>query len=256
MPYYAAGGGAAPPPYGAAPYGGGQPQPSGPYGGAPPTYGGGGPAAYGGMPAAQPPPSSQGAPWGHDYYGMIQAQEMAELQRWFNTVDRDRNGSISASELQQQQWNGNRFSASTCRSLVKVFDRKQSGEITFAEYAQLHKFVSSMEAAFRKFDRDRNGRLDKLEITNALREGGFHFNPATANTLMRKFATTTGGGGATTGGSNTKRPAASATLNLESFIQLCAFLGSCRSTFQWTDSDRDGQVELTLAQFIGIAAAF
>lgn len=54
-----------------------------------------------------------------------------------------------------------------------------------------------MEAAFRKFDRDRNGRLDKLEITNALREGGFHFNPATANTLMRKFAT---GGAATTGG--------------------------------------------------------
>jgi hypothetical protein len=75
----------------------------------------------------------------------------------------------------------------------------------FAEYAQLHKFVSSMEAAFRKFDRDRNGRLDKLEITNALREGGFHFNPATANTLMRKFATTTGGG-ATTGGCTTPRP--------------------------------------------------
>jgi Ca2+-binding EF-hand superfamily protein len=66
----------------------------------------------------------------------------------------------------------------------------------FAEYAQLHKFVLSMEAAFRKFDRDRNGRLDKLEITNALREGGFHFNPATANTLMRKFAT---GAAATTG---------------------------------------------------------
>ncbi len=58
----------------------------------------------------------------------------------------------------------------------------------FAEYAQLHKFISSMQAAFVKFDRDRNGRLDKLEIMEALKEGGFQFSQTTINTLVKKFA--------------------------------------------------------------------
>ena len=46
----------------------------------------------------------------------------------------------------------------------------------FNEYAALHKFLLSMQLAFKKADTDGNGRLDSAEIHNALRESGFNIN--------------------------------------------------------------------------------
>jgi Ca2+-binding EF-hand superfamily protein len=33
------------------------------------------------------------------YYNQVQQQELFELQKWFNSVDKDRSGDISANEL-------------------------------------------------------------------------------------------------------------------------------------------------------------
>ncbi|KAL6040870.1 Programmed cell death protein 6 [Balamuthia mandrillaris] len=238
---YGGGGYAAPPSYG----GGGQGQYP------PPSqqgYGGGGgrgqgqypPPSYGGGGGGGAPPSSSGGGmgWGQNYYNMLQAQELSQLQAWFNSVDTDRSGLISASELARQSWGGNRFGEQTAKLLIRVFDRQKRGEINFQEYAQLHKFVMSMVQAFQSFDTRRTGALDANAINQALNKGGFRFSAETINILVKKYSGDRG------------------LLSFENFIQLCAFLGQVKSTFEWSDSDRDGSVAVDLYQLIGLAAAF
>jgi Ca2+-binding EF-hand superfamily protein len=43
----------------------------------------------------------------------------------------------------------------------------------FYEYAAMHKFLASLQAAFFAADRDRSGTIDAREIHNALAAAGF-----------------------------------------------------------------------------------
>jgi Ca2+-binding EF-hand superfamily protein len=170
---------------------------------------------------------------------MIQSQEMNELQGWFRSIDKDNSGHITANELMGIQFGGQRFGLETARKLVKVFDRDNSGNIGFQEFAALYKFIVSMQTAFFQFDRDRSGRLDYNEIVQALQQGGFMFSPPVLQNLIKRF----------------QRPNM-AGLTFENFIQLCAFLGQIRSTFDALDPQRRGQATISLEQLVNIASAF
>jgi hypothetical protein len=59
--------------------------------------------------------------------------------RWFRAVDKDGNGKITSDELQRLSFGGVGLSASTAKTLVRVFDKDNNGTIDFYEYAALHK---------------------------------------------------------------------------------------------------------------------
>lgn len=81
---------------------------------------------------------------------------MVGLQNWFNTVDRDRSGSIEVQELQQSKSNnvalsyrlvtfeGRPIGPQAAAKLIQVFDEDRNGSIDFTEYAIMHKFISHM----------------------------------------------------------------------------------------------------------------
>ena len=94
-----------------------------------------------------------------------------ELRGTFASVDKDRSGHITAVELTSLQFGGKKFSLDTAKKLVKVFDVDKSGSISFEEYAALHQFVMSMQAAYYQHDRDNSGKLDKAEVLQALMSG-------------------------------------------------------------------------------------
>jgi Ca2+-binding EF-hand superfamily protein len=179
------------------------------------------------------------------YYNQIPPNELQQLQAWFAAVDRDKSGEITAQELSQMNFNGIKFSTETASMLVKVFDKDRSGQISFNEYASLHKFISSMQQAYGMYDRDRSGTIELNEVVQAIQQGGFYLSPQTVQSVYTRFLRNA----ALNPGNKLKG------LNVEMFIQLCAFLGSTRSIFTQFDYQRSGWIQISLDQFVNMAVA-
>lgn len=233
-----------PPGTGAPPYGGYPPpqsqpgyppQPQSQY--PPPQSQPGYPGTY--PPQSYPPPQTQQQPqlWASSYYNQVQQQELSELQKWFNSVDRDRSGAISANELANVAVGGIRLGIDLAIKLVRIFDVDGNGQIDFREYASLHKFLLSMQQVFSMGDKDRNGRLDSREIHEALRTGGFNMSYNTSHALYRKYDTTGYG------------------LDMAQWIALVAHVAMTRTAFETRDRERKGQIVFNFDQLLEFSAA-
>jgi len=190
-------------------------------------------------PPSYPPPQSQQQPqiWASSYYSQVQQNELYELQKWFNAVDKDRSGTISANELANVAVGGVRLGIETAIKLVRIFDVDGNGQIDFREYAALHKFLMSMQQVFATCDKDRNGRLDSQEIHEALRIGGFSISYPASSALYRKYDTTAYG------------------LDMAQWISLVAHVAMTRTTFEIRDRERRGQVTFTFDQLLEFSAS-
>eukprot|EP00010_Vexillifera_abyssalis_P008753 CAMPEP_0201546586 /NCGR_PEP_ID=MMETSP0173_2-20130828/2843_1 /ASSEMBLY_ACC=CAM_ASM_000268 /TAXON_ID=218659 /ORGANISM="Vexillifera sp., Strain DIVA3 564/2" /LENGTH=299 /DNA_ID=CAMNT_0047955277 /DNA_START=26 /DNA_END=925 /DNA_ORIENTATION=- len=217
-------------------------------GGYPPQGGRGGYGPPGGAGGWNPnqsvagfkPTQSQLGGFGGQYYAQLDPMRVAELRGWFDSADKDRSGEITASELAQMQFGGKKFSLATAKKLMKVFDTDLSNTIGFFEYAALHQFITSIQAAFYMFDKDKSGKLDQTEVTHALQQAGFAMSPNTIKDVYKKFQS-----GNTTFGRNG--------LTFEQFLALSAYLGQIRATFFAADTDRDGWISLNLEKLIQLA---
>jgi len=174
------------------------------------------------------------------YFNMLNSQEQQQLQQKFASIDRDRSGQISAQELSAVPLDGVKFSLETAQMLVRVFDKDGTGQIGFQEFGALEKFIASMKQAFLAYDRDRSGSIEYQEVQLAVSQGGFYLSPQTLQLVYAKFlrSPTLNPGGKLRG------------LNLEMFIQLCAFLGSARGIFMKFDYSRTGWIQINMDMFI------
>jgi Ca2+-binding EF-hand superfamily protein len=171
---------------------------------------------------------------------MLNPQEVQQLQQQFNAIDKDRSGQICPSELAAVPFDGIKFSIETTLLLVRVFDKDKSGTVGFNEFGALAKFISSMKQAFQAYDRDRSGSIELNEVQMAVSQGGFQLSPQTLQAVYNKFLRNPvlNAGGKLKG------------LNLEMFVQLCAFLGSTRSQFMQYDFQRSGWIQVNLDMFV------
>ncbi|KAG9122146.1 hypothetical protein FRC07_001607 [Ceratobasidium sp. 392] len=135
---------------------------------------GGGPAGFVGGAQHQRPP--QGAD--------------PQLWNWFITVDEDRSGQISATELQRALVNGNwsPFDLDTTKMLMGIFDVDHSGSINFNEFAGLWKYIADWQNVFRHFDSDNSGSIEGHELANALRQFGYNLSPQLISLIATKYS--------------------------------------------------------------------
>jgi len=247
-------------------YGGGYPQQPGyppqggfpPQGGYPPAGGmpgfpGAAPAGYGGSMGGMPgmpgmggmgppgtgmqgmqPPANFANNWYATYYNQMQQAEMADARQWFQSVDTDRSGSITANEIAQITFGGFPLGLETAYRLVRVFDRDRSGTMDFFEYATLHKFMKSLQTAFFAADRDHSGHLDVRELPAALNAAGLQLAPNAVMALARKYA--------------------AMPVGFAEFLQLASTVAQCKSLFEWRDVNRTGKLTVdfnTLLELVG-----
>ncbi|CAG2255638.1 Peflin,Programmed cell death protein 6,Sorcin [Mytilus edulis] len=187
-------------------------------GGAPPQGGGYGPPGGYGAPA--PPP------------GVSQ-----ELWNWFQAVDQDHSGKISANELQLALLNGNfsPFNPETCRLMIGMFDtNKDFGDkIDIHEFAALWKYVQDWKGCFERFDTDRSGNIDAQELGNAFRTFGYNLSPQFSDSVIRVFD---------------RR--GMRTINFDDFIQACVMLKTLTDKFRVKDTQQRGVINIGYEEFL------
>jgi len=120
---------------------------------------------------------------------------------------------------------------------MKVFDKDNSGQIDFFEFATLYQFLTNMMNAFTSADTDRSGSLDAREIWSAVSGAGFNVGLQTIQEICAGF--------------NINGPPGSG-IGVDQFISICARLAAIRSIFEWNDRARTGRVTFNYEQLAQI----
>jgi Ca2+-binding EF-hand superfamily protein len=161
-----------------------------------------------------------------------------QLRKWFQAIDKDGDGELTAVELQAALQLGNlNFSLATVAHIIRIHDKTGSGTITFEEFGKLHEFLTNVQQSFEFFDKDRSNSLNYEEISNALQHAGYKLDPPALRVIFNRFD-----------------PSRSGSLQLTEFLALTLFMRSATATFNAFDSNRVGSINVNFNQFLYCAA--
>jgi calmodulin len=123
-----------------------------------------------------------------------------EVRAAFNSWDTDKDGSISFQELQAAvKRSGQNLSDEDINAIFVVGDADQNGNIDLqefmammmpqssdvvAKFRAIRKTVKDVQNAFKQFDKDGDGAIDKNELTQALASSGGNFTKQDIDTLF------------------------------------------------------------------------
>ncbi|XP_024991072.1 sorcin-like isoform X2 [Cynara cardunculus var. scolymus] len=136
------------------------------------------------------------------------------LQEWFDRVDSDKSGNITAVQLQRALAVGNlQFPITIVQQMVRMYDFDRNGTMSFEEFVALNKFLLKVQQAFSDLERDRGFLVpdEVYESFDKQKDGRFR---------------------------------------LDDLISLCIFVQSARNLFNSFDTSKQGRVTLDLNQFI------
>ncbi|KAI8464585.1 MAG: EF-hand [Monoraphidium minutum] len=169
---------------------------------------------------------------------MAARASVEQLQQWFLAIDKDKNGRLTAMELQSAlQLGGLNFSLATVAHIIRIHDRSNTGAISFDEFCKLHEFLTNVQHSFEYFDQDRSGSLSYDEIYNALTHAGYQLDKPALQAVFQRFD-----------------PARGGSLGLAEFLALTLFLRSATATFNAFDPQRTGTIKVSFNQFLFASA--
>lgn len=158
-------------------------------------------------------------------------------------VDRDRSGYIDEIELQQALSSGyQRFSLRTIRLLMFLFKNPSSPlGIGPNEFAALWSCLGQWRAIFERFDRDRSGKIDSMELKDALYSFGYAVPPSVLQVLISKYD---------------DRSGRRVELNFDSFVECGMIVKGLTEKFKEKDPRYTGSATLTYDAFLSMIIPF
>ncbi|KAH7835168.1 hypothetical protein Vadar_023510 [Vaccinium darrowii] len=160
-------------------------------------------------------------------------ENTATLREWFDRVDSDKTGSITAAQLKRAFAVGNlEFSVSIVQQMIRMYDFDRNGHMSFEEFLALNKFLLKVQHAFSDLERGR-GHLVHDDVYEGLVKIGFSLDSPAFYTVCESFDQRKNG-----------------RFRLDDFISLCIFVQSSRNLFNSFDTSKQGRVTLDLNQFI------
>ncbi|KAI4350222.1 hypothetical protein L6164_004695 [Bauhinia variegata] len=155
------------------------------------------------------------------------------LREWFDRVDSDKTGSITALQLKSALAVGNlEFPLSVVQQMIRMYDFDRNGTMSFEEFVALNKFLAKVQHAFSDLERGR-GFIVPDDVYAALVKIDFMLDSPAFYTVCESFDQSKNG-----------------RFRLVDFISLCIFLQSARNLFNSFDTAKQGRVTLDLNQFV------
>ncbi|XP_058785742.1 uncharacterized protein LOC131660515 isoform X1 [Vicia villosa] len=155
------------------------------------------------------------------------------LREWFNRVDSENSGSITALQLQSALGKGNlEFSLSVVEQMIRMYDFDRNGTMSFQEFVALNNFLLKVQHAFSDLERGR-GFLLPDDVFQAVVKIGFMLDSPAFYSVCESFDQSKNG-----------------RFRLDDFISLCIFLQSARNLFTSFDTAKQGRITLDLNQFV------
>ncbi|KAK8628984.1 hypothetical protein V6N13_077843 [Hibiscus sabdariffa] len=162
--------------------------------------------------------------------------------RAFQMVDRDRSGFIDEHELQQALSSGyKRFNLRTIRLLMFLFKIPyDSLRIGPAEFAALWSCLAHWRAIFERFDRGGSGKIDSMELRDALYSLGYAVPPSVFQVLISKYDNGRG----------------KAELDFDSFVECGMIVKGLTNKFKEKDKGYTGSARLSYYSFLCMIIPF
>ncbi|KAL3514940.1 hypothetical protein ACH5RR_021842 [Cinchona calisaya] len=155
------------------------------------------------------------------------------LREWYDRVDSDKSGGITATQLKNAFAVGNlHFPLSVVHQMIRMYDFDRNGTMSFPEFVELNKFLLKVQQAFADLERGR-GFLVPDDVYKGLVKIGISLDSPAFYTVCESF--------------DQKR---SGRFRLDDFISLCIFVQSAGNLFNSFDTSNQGRVTLDLNQFI------
>ncbi|XVE91189.1 hypothetical protein DITRI_Ditri20bG0134400 [Diplodiscus trichospermus] len=165
-------------------------------------------------------------------------EDKAILREWFDRVDSEKTGGITALQLKNAFAIGNLdFPLSVVQQMIRMYDFDRNGIMSFEEFVALNKFLIKVQQAFADLERNR-GFLGTDDVFQALNKIGFSLDSPAFYTTCESFDQKKNG-----------------RFQLDDLISLCIFLQSARNLFNAFDTAKQGRVTLDLNQFIYCTAS-
>ncbi|XP_030450611.1 uncharacterized protein LOC115672797 [Syzygium oleosum] len=160
-------------------------------------------------------------------------ENKAILKEWFERVDSDKTGSITAVQLKRALAVGNlELSISVVEQMIRMYDFDRNGTMSFEEFVALNKFLLKVQHAFSDHERGR-GYLVPDDVYEALVKIGFSLDSPSFYSVCESFDQKKNG-----------------RFRLDDFMSLCIFVQSARNLFSSFDTAKQGRVTLDFNQFV------
>ncbi|KAG6778196.1 hypothetical protein POTOM_018049 [Populus tomentosa] len=166
-----------------------------------------------------------------------------DVIRSFEMVDRDRSGFIDENELQQALSSGyQRFHIKTVRLLMFLFKNPHdSRRLGPKEFAALWSCLGQWRGIYERYDRDRSGKIDFLELRDALYGTGLATPSSVLQVLISKYDD----------GSGRKIE-----LNFDSFVECGVILKGLTEKFKEKDKGYTGTASFDYDEFMSMVIPF
>jgi len=167
----------------------------------------------------------------------------------FRAIDKDNPRYLTITELQAALKNGGDwlpFEIDTVKLMMSIFDTNRDGKIDIIEFDGLWKYIKSWEAVFHHFDKSNNNSIDGNELTEALKQFGYHLSPRLQDLLKRKYDVPWSSKGAAPGGD----PIAASGITFDRFIRACVVVKHVKESFDALDRDPIGRAKITYEQLL------
>ncbi|KAK7402058.1 hypothetical protein VNO78_14020 [Psophocarpus tetragonolobus] len=161
----------------------------------------------------------------------------------FQMVDRDRSGFIDERELHQALSSGfHHFSLTTIRLLIFLFHNpNQPLSLGPNEFAALCSCLAHWRGIFERYDKDRSGKIDPLELRDALYGIGYAIPASALQLLLSKYGDGSG-----------RR----VELGFDSFVQCGVIIKGLTDKFKEKDKRYTGSATLSYDAFMTMVLPF
>ncbi|WJX68965.1 hypothetical protein P8452_53280 [Trifolium repens] len=188
-----------------------------------------------------PPPSSSSS--SSSGYSNFPPGTNPDIIRSFQLVDRDRSGFIDDRELQQALTSSfHTFNLRTIRLLMFLFKHPhQSLRIGPKEFSELWNCLGHWRGIFERYDKDRSGKIDPLELRDALYGIGYAVPASVLQLLLSKYSD----------GSNRR-----VELGFDSFVECGMIIKGLTDKFKDKDKRYSGSATLSYDDFMSMVIPF